>query len=159
MYALCFFVFNIGTEILLKVALNTINQTNQSSNNYNKHCDVVNCSFQDGDYEKIEKFLHRRSDCLVSIDIKDKRTGNTPLIWAAKRGHTKVIIVMKKSLHSNSKQFHQINKWSITSHLHSLNTKKKTMTYDVGNAGPGLEQAQKCGRVRPVNGIPTITFW
>jgi hypothetical protein len=32
---------------------------------------------------------------------------------------------MKKSLHSDSKQFHQINKWSITSHLHSLNTKKK----------------------------------
>jgi hypothetical protein len=50
------------------------------------------------------------------------------------------------SLHSDSKQFHQINKWSITSHLHSLNTqKKKTMTYDVGNPGPGL------GNVRFIN--------
>jgi hypothetical protein len=66
---------------------------------------------------------------------------------------------MKKSLHTDSKQFYQINKWSITSHLHSLNTKKKTMTYDVGNPGPGLGQTQKCGRVRPVNGIPTIPFW
>jgi len=29
------------------------------------------------------------------------------------------------------------------------------MTYDVGNSGPDLGQAQKCGRVKPVNGIPT----
>lgn len=48
---------------------------------------------QDGDYEKIENFLQRRSDCLVSVDVKDKRTGNTPLIWASKRGHTKVHIL------------------------------------------------------------------
>ena len=32
-------------------------------------------------------------------------------------------------------------------------TLKKT-TYDVGNPGPGLGQAQKCGGVRPVNEIP-----
>jgi hypothetical protein len=30
------------------------------------------------------------------------------------------------------------------------------MTYDVGNPGPGLGQAQKCGRVKQNNGIPTI---
>jgi hypothetical protein len=30
------------------------------------------------------------------------------------------------------------------------------MTYDVGNPGPGLGQAQKCGRVRQVNGIPNL---
>ena len=36
-----------------------------------------------------------------------------------------------------------------------LNT-KKTMIYDIGNPGPGLEQAQKCGRVIPVNEIPTL---
>jgi hypothetical protein len=34
---------------------------------------------------------------------------------------------------------------------HSLNTKKKTMTYDVRNPGPGLGQAQKCSGVKPVN--------
>jgi hypothetical protein len=33
---------------------------------------------------------------------------------------------------------------------------KKTMTYDVGNPGPGLEQAQKCDGVKPVNEIPTL---
>jgi hypothetical protein len=27
------------------------------------------------------------------------------------------------------------------------------MTYDIGNLGPGLAQAQKYGRVKPVNGI------
>jgi len=26
------------------------------------------------------------------------------------------------------------------------------MTYHVGNPGPGLVQAQKCGRLKPVNG-------
>lgn len=53
---------------------------------------MINAIFykQDGDYERIETFLLRRSDVIVSIDVKDKRTGNTPLIWAAKRGHTKV---------------------------------------------------------------------
>ena len=32
--------------------------------------------------------------------------------------------------------------------------KKKSMTYDTGNPGPGLGQAQKCGRIKPVTGIP-----
>jgi hypothetical protein len=36
-----------------------------------------------------------------------------------------------------------------TSHLNSLNTKKKTTTDDVGNTSPSLGQAQKCGRVKP----------
>jgi hypothetical protein len=35
-------------------------------------------------------------------------------------------------------------------------TKKKTSTYDVGNLGPGLGQAHKCGGVKPGNGIPTL---
>jgi hypothetical protein len=30
------------------------------------------------------------------------------------------------------------------------------MTYDVGNPGPGLVQAQKCGGVKPVKGFPTL---
>ena len=29
------------------------------------------------------------------------------------------------------------------------------MTYDFGYPNPGLEQAQNCGGVKPVNGIPT----
>jgi len=33
-----------------------------------------------------------------------------------------------------------------------MNT-KKTTTYDVGNPGPGLGQAQICGRVKPANGM------
>ena len=28
---------------------------------------------------------------------------------------------------------------------------KKITTYEVWNSGPGLGQAQKCGRVKPVN--------
>jgi len=30
------------------------------------------------------------------------------------------------------------------------------MIYDVGNTGPGLGQAQKCGVVKPVNWIQTL---
>jgi hypothetical protein len=30
------------------------------------------------------------------------------------------------------------------------------MTYDIGNPGPDLGQAQKCGRLKLVNGIPTL---
>jgi hypothetical protein len=45
-------------------------------------------------------------------------------------------------------------------HLSSYLTehKKKTMTDDVGNPGPGLGQAQKCGRVKPGNGKTTLPF-
>jgi len=35
-------------------------------------------------------------------------------------------------------------KRTIASQLKSLNI-KKTKTYDIGNPGPALEQAQKCG--------------
>jgi hypothetical protein len=48
-------------------------------------------------------------------------------------------------------------KWTITSHLNSLNT-KKTMAYDVVNPGPGLGQAQKGGEVKSINGIPNSWF-
>jgi hypothetical protein len=33
------------------------------------------------------------------------------------------------------------------------------MTCDIGNPGHGLEQAQKCGRVIPVTGIPTVELF
>jgi hypothetical protein len=29
-------------------------------------------------------------------------------------------------------------------------------TYDVGNPGPGIEQTQECGGVKPINGIPLL---
>ena len=42
-------------------------------------------------------------------------------------------------------------KQTITSHLNSLNTKKKRgiTTYDIGNPDPGLGHTQKCGGVKP----------
>jgi len=32
------------------------------------------------------------------------------------------------------------------------------MTYDVRNPGPGFGQAQKCGRIKSVTGIPTLSL-
>jgi hypothetical protein len=31
-----------------------------------------------------------------------------------------------------------------------------TMTYEIENLGSGLRQAQKYGRIKPVNGIPIL---
>ena len=46
----------------------------------------------------------------------------------------------------------------LSSYLISLNT-NQTTTYDVGNLGPGLGRAQKCGGIKQVNGIPTLPSW
>jgi hypothetical protein len=40
--------------------------------------------------------------------------------------------------------------------LIELTGHKKTMTYNVGNRGHGLGQAQTCGGVKLVTGIPII---
>jgi len=50
--------------------------------------------------------------------------------------------------------FNNINK--MNNHINSLDT-KKTMTYDVGNPGPGLGKAQTCAADRPVKGIPALS--
>jgi len=34
-----------------------------------------------------------------------------------------------------------------------------TTTYEVENLGSGLRQTQKYGRIKPVNGIPTLLSW
>jgi hypothetical protein len=49
-------------------------------------------------------------------------------------------------------------KRTITSHLNSLNI-KKTTAYDVGIPGSGLGQAQKYGRIKPVNRVSTLIIW
>jgi hypothetical protein len=43
----------------------------------------------------------------------------------------------------------------MNNHFNSLNI-EKTMTYEVGNPGLGLGQAQKYGRIKLVNGISTL---
>jgi hypothetical protein len=54
----------------------------------------------------------------------------------------------------NSTNINKMNN-QLSSYLNSLNI-KKTMTYDLGNSGPGLGQAQKCGSVKLVIGTPTL---
>jgi len=44
-------------------------------------------------------------------------------------------------------------KRTITFNPRSLNTEKKTSTYDRGIPGSVLGQAQTCGGVKPVNGV------
>ena len=57
----------------------------------------------------------------------------------------------RKFLNSDGQQFHlSINKTNINNHLlhQIIEHQKKTTTYDVGNPGPGLGQAQKCGGIK-----------
>jgi len=46
-------------------------------------------------------------------------------------------------------------KQTVTSHLKPFNI-IKTTTYGIGNPSIDLKQAQKCGRVKLVTGIPTL---
>ena len=59
-----------------------------------------------------------------------------------------------ESLDSDGQQFHQYQQNKVTSHLKSLNTKRPW--HDIGNPDPDFGQAQKCGRGKPVIGIPTL---
>ena len=45
----------------------------------------------------------------------------------------------------------------IKTNIYLLST-SLNMTYDVGNPGPGLGQTQKCGEVKPVNGISILSL-
>ena len=62
----------------------------------------------------------------------------------------------KNNLNSDGEKFQQYQQ-NVHSPL-TLNT-KMTMTYDVGNPDPDLRQVQKCGGVKPVNGIQTLPSW
>ena len=51
-------------------------------------------------------------------------------------------------------------KRTITSNLNCTRwTQENTTTYDFGNPGPGLGQAQECGGVKLVNEIPILPSW
>ena len=41
----------------------------------------------------------------------------------------------------------------------TIEHKDTPQTYGFGNPGPCFGQAQKCGRVKPVNGIWTLSLW
>ncbi|XP_059179297.1 uncharacterized protein LOC131958339 [Physella acuta] len=51
---------------------------------------------KNGNFNKAEQLIKQRNIGL-DIDCKDKRTGNTALIWAARRGHVKIIELLLKN--------------------------------------------------------------
>ena len=66
------------------------------------------------------------------------------------------VTLWKESLSIDGHQFHQYqqNEQSLCI-LAELAEYKKD--HDIGNTDPGLEQAQKCGGVKPVSGITTVS--
>ena len=63
------------------------------------------------------------------------------------------LFLLKENLISDGQQYHQYQQKE-----QSLNI-NKAMTYDIWNPGPGLRQAQRCGGVKQVKGMPTLTSW
>jgi hypothetical protein len=91
-------------------------------------------------------YLKRKSECLwmqliPNVHVQSKVKGHGP----------QTSIILNPWFVNNS-----IN---INSHLKSLNLKKRTSTYDVGNQGPILGKAHRCCRVKPVNEILTPYPW
>ena len=72
--------------------------------------------------------------------------------------HIHVHSLWKVSLNSNGNKFHQYQQNHEKSPL-ILTKHKQTTTANVRNPGHGLGQAQKCVRVKPINGILTILSW
>jgi len=68
---------------------------------------------------------------------------------------------MKESLNSDGHQFHQYqqNEQSPVILTELTEHKKRPLhhTCDIGNPGPGLEKAQKCDGLKPLNGMPTLS--
>ena len=63
----------------------------------------------------------------------------------------------KESLNSDGHQFHQYQQNGQSPLiLNELTECKEEHAYDIGNPVLGLGQAQKCGRVKQVNRIPTL---
>ncbi|XP_035828667.1 uncharacterized protein LOC101859978 [Aplysia californica] len=49
---------------------------------------------KNGNYSKLEQLLEKRKEFHLDINCKDKRTGNTALMWAAKRGHSRTVEIL-----------------------------------------------------------------
>jgi hypothetical protein len=63
-------------------------------------------------------------------------------------------VLLKDSLNRDGQQCHQYQQYKQLPLTFTHWTQKKgTTVIDIGNPGLGLEQAHKCGRVKPVNWI------
>ena len=143
-------VCNVSTilDILWKEALNSdgqqFHQYQQS-----KHSPLT-------EYKKHHSIWHRTSRHMAKLNrlmlyrFWFPRYRVSPRFWSS--------FVMKRKYKQWWSTIQPISrKQTFTSHLYSQNT--KNTTYDVGNQGPGLGQAQTCGRVKPFNAIPTIPLF
>ena len=63
--------------------------------------------------------------------------------------------ILKESLNNDGQQFHQYQQYEQSPLTFAHWTQNKTTTYNVWNPFSDLGQAQKCGGVKPFNGILT----
>ena len=68
------------------------------------------------------------------------------------------MVLWNESVNSDGHQIHQYQqKKQLPLILTELT--EQTTTYDDGNPDPCLGWIQRCGEVKPVNGITTLPFW
>lgn len=67
---------------------------------------------KDGAYDRLHNLLSSGDgSALVSVNLKDRRTGNTALIWAAKRGHVKVIDKFNQYFNTDEMLLKKLNRY------------------------------------------------
>ena len=67
---------------------------------------------KDGAYDRLHNLLSSGDgSALVSVNLKDRRTGNTALIWAAKRGHVKVIDKFNQYFNTDEMLLKKMNRY------------------------------------------------
>ena len=95
------------------------------------------------------------------MDVMKFKIQQKKSVWFKKKKwhiYNIVIYFMKKKFKEWQLTIPQIStKWTTTSFSLTHRTQKRgTKTYDIGNPGSGLKQAQKCGAF---NEIPTLPSW
>ncbi|XP_014668610.1 PREDICTED: ankyrin repeat domain-containing protein 22-like [Priapulus caudatus] len=58
--------------------------------------EIFLASARDGDYDRIQTLVRPHDQSSMNIDVKDRRYGNSAVIWAAKRGHIKILQLLLK---------------------------------------------------------------
>nr|KAG5694619.1 hypothetical protein BaRGS_014714 [Batillaria attramentaria] len=103
--------------------------------------EVLLCAARDGDYNRIEQLLCQRRDIIVDVDYKDKRTGNTALIWAAKKGHTKLFERLSSQLnkHYNPVEVAQ-ELMKARANVHAMDNDGKTCLHYAAQARAGVAE-------------------
>ena len=73
--------------------------------------------------------------------------------------HSHTTILWKENMNSDGQQSTNTNKLNNDLSHQTIERQDDPAMWHWKTGGPGLEQAQKCGRVKLVNELPTLPSW